>query len=248
MREDMYKVVINRPRYASRFGTRTKLRYLDDDEQPFRITGKQILRRKSSAMTKEFNDHVMPLKRYLNSQRGRKWDDVFSEICEHLDTGSTVKMHVHEHIDGFIMRKVRVDEKGRYWGHHWGPTAPDRWWPDLYVCPHDGLIKETEELRKKLGLKKRKHNTVWYSSDLIKSEKIHEVTDKAYIVEINGIWYMIKTDQRPYERNKALYDILKKAPHIGCYDWKVISKKQLSKKELKQHGLKNSYDDGGADV
>ena len=114
MREDMYKVVINRPRHASRFATKAKLRYLAGHDVPSRITGKQIFRYKKKAITKSFSDHVMPLKRYLFSQRGGKWDDVFSEVCARLDTGSTVKMHVHEHIDQFIERKSCVMMKAYY--------------------------------------------------------------------------------------------------------------------------------------
>ena len=63
MREDMYKVVINRPRHASRYATKAKLRYLADRDVPPRITGKQIFHYKKKAITKSFSEQVMPLKR-----------------------------------------------------------------------------------------------------------------------------------------------------------------------------------------
>jgi len=151
MREDMYKVVINRPRYACRYATKAKLRYLDGHDLPHRITGKQVFRYKTKAITKSFSDHVMPLKRYLLSQRGRNWDDVFSEICEHLDTGSTVKVHVHEHIDGFIERKVMRDEDGVLWSCSGYLERLVESGTELYVDPDDNLIKETVKLCQKLG-------------------------------------------------------------------------------------------------
>ena len=35
--------------------------------------------------TKNLNEHLGPLRRYLDSQVGRPWDKVFSEICPHID-------------------------------------------------------------------------------------------------------------------------------------------------------------------
>jgi len=254
MREDMYKVVINRPRYASRFGTKTKLRYLGDEDLPHRITGKQVLHYKKDAMHKHFNDHVMPLNRYLFSQRGRKWDDVFSEICEHLDTGSTVKMHVHEHIDGFIMRKVRVDENGHYWGHSWGPESPDRWSQNLYVCPHDDLIKETKILLQELGLKSRhdlyrQKRRKQFRARTYKNS-FRRLNDTVFLVVCNGIWYRFETTALPVHNDGralsdgSIRDSLRRSSNIDRDLLDIRYKQQLSKKELKKHGLKN----GGTDV
>ncbi len=259
MREDMYKVVINRPRYASRFGTKPKLRYLGDQDVSPRMTGKQVLRYKKDAMHKQFSDHIKPLKRYLFSQRGRKWDDVFSEICARLDTGSTVKMHVHEHIDGFIMRDVRVDDQGRYWGTgYWGgPKGPTDWWPEIYVCPHDGLIKETKLLLQDLGLKSqrdlyREKRRKQFRERTYKNS-FRRLSDTMFLVICDGVWYCFKTTAPPIYHNGRAYsdglirDSLRRYTNIDNDLWDIKYKHQLSKKELKQHGLKNTYD-GDANV
>jgi hypothetical protein len=254
MREDMYKVVINRPRHASRYATKAKLRYLGDHDVPSRMTGKQIFRYKKKAITKHFSDHVMPLKRYLFSQRGRKWDDVFSEICAQLDTGSTVKMHVHEHIDGFILRKVRIDEDGVYRGcgsWHYNLDTPDRWWPDLYVCPIDGRVKETKVLLVKLGLvsarEKRRLNSKKTST---LKDSFRRLNETEFLVLCDGIWYRFETSAPPRSpygypvSDHSIRNELRNYRTIEHPQWTLISKKQLSSKVLKKHGLRN----GGCDV
>lgn len=254
MREDMYKVVINRPRHASRYATKSKLRYLDGHDVPSRITGKQIFRYRKKAITKYFSDHVMPLKRFLFSQRGRKWDDVFSEICAQLDTGSTVKMHVHEHIDGFIVRKVRIDADGMYLGcGDWvnNLSRPDQWWPDLYVCPMDGRIKETKDLLAKLGLvsARRQYQRSRRPKSTLK-DSFRRLGDTEFLVLCHGIWYRFVVSAPPETINGHLYsdrsirNELRNNLKIEAPLWRLISKKQLSSKELKKHGLKN----GGEDV
>ena len=139
MREDMFKVIVERPRWGHSARSE-KIRHLKQDDGRMRLSGKRMAFERSG--TKSLNENLAPLKRYLFKQRGRKWDDVFSEICARLDTGSTVKMHVREHLEDFVMIKVRVDENGQYWGTgHWGsPSGPTSWWPKLYVCPHDGRL------------------------------------------------------------------------------------------------------------
>ena len=247
MREDMYKVVINRPRYASRYATKTKLRYLTGHDLPHRVTGKQILRYKKKAITKYFSDHVMPLKRYLFSQRGRKWDDVFSEICAQLDTGSTVKMHVHEHIDGFIMRKVRVDEHGQFWASDgYKPEGPSRWRTDLYVCPLDGRIKETKELLAELGQTsaREKYRRRRKKTSSLKNS-FRRLSDTEFLVLCKNIWFRFELTAPPLTMNRyALSDYSVRQTLRNNHGtkhplWELKSKKQLSSKELRRHGLKN---------
>ena len=87
MREDMFKVIVERPRWGSRHAARSKLRY---DKVPDRkhATGRRMVL-ESEGWTKCLNENLAPLKRYLSKQVGRPWDKVYSEICEHLDTSST---------------------------------------------------------------------------------------------------------------------------------------------------------------
>ncbi len=251
MREDMFKVIVERPRRGSRMRN-AKIRHLSLDDGRKRVSGKRL-----AYGAKCLNENLAPLKRYLQKQRDRKWDDVFSEICEHLDTGSTVKMHVREHLEDFVMIKVRIDKDGRYWGSDgYGPKPPNRWRADLYVCPKDGCLKETNTLLTRLGLELPKR-FCWTAKKPPESLKI--LSDTRFHVRKKGIWYAIETDVKPVqangwdytygELNKVLFDAMPFRPGPWQTEiwiqkrWHVVSKKQLSKKELKQHGLKNGDSD-----
>jgi hypothetical protein len=39
---------------------------------------------------KEFSDLIGPLSRFFQSRVGQRYDDVWSELCEHLGAGTTV--------------------------------------------------------------------------------------------------------------------------------------------------------------
>ena len=251
MREDMFKVIVERPREGSRMRN-AKIRRMKEDDGRLRVSGRRLA--KEQIGSKWLNENLAPLKRYLLKQRGRKWDDVFSEICEHLDTGSTVKMHVREHLDDFVMRKVRVDENGHYWGDRgWGPLSLDRWSQDLYVCPYDSLIKETKSLLLDLGLKSwrdeyRQKCRKQFQKRTFKNS-FRRLSDTVFLVVCDGIWYRVETTAPPVTTcgyplsDGVIRNDLRTYTSITHPKWALKSKKQLSKKELKMHGLKNGDSD-----
>jgi len=129
MRADMFKIIVERPRWASRHAPAVKLKKDTNFDRKF--VGHKRHALEVAPYTKSLNENLAPLKRYLQKQRGRRWDDVFSEICKHLDTTSTVKMHVREHIEDFIVVRISVDRNGRWLGQQkWSgaqPIHPIRW-------------------------------------------------------------------------------------------------------------------------
>src|SRR5262245_57603479 len=106
MREDMAKVIVERPRHKGWAWARPKgykrrlTRYGGDAptregiKQPW-MNGKKFL-----------NEHLGPLRRYLDSQVGRPWDKVFSEICAHIDRSSAVQDHVRDHVADYVAINV----------------------------------------------------------------------------------------------------------------------------------------------
>src|SRR5688500_16969566 len=101
MRPDMHKVLVERPRYNSRTrGTRveTHLRrhgILEDDNTSARgirhfLHGKWL------------NEHLGPLRRYLMSNVGRPWDEIYAEICDGLDRRSATGLHILQHLDDYV--------------------------------------------------------------------------------------------------------------------------------------------------
>lgn len=245
MRADMFKVIVERPRWASRFGDSPKLR--KTDKAVLRIGHKRQVA-EVAKIGKSLNENLAPLRRYLMKQRGRKWDKVYSEICEHLDTGSTVKMHVREHIDDFIMVKVHVDADGNWFGQgRWHGLHPvsEWWWQELYVDPNDGLIKETAKLRRKLGVERKRYNRVWLGEyDQGPHDDFRRMEPDRALIRRKGIWFEVRLDRDPgCDEDRLRHELLVEAwrQHER---WAVRSMKQLSKKELKANGLENLVDKG----
>lgn len=248
MREDMFKVIVERPRWGSRHGVRSKLRY---DKVPGRkkATGRRMVL-ESEGWTKCLNENLAPLKRYLHKQVGRPWNKVYSEISEHLDTGSTVKQHVRDHLTDFILTDVTVARDGSFMAsNHWGrPMAPDHWWAKLYVDPNDGLIKRTDKLCRKLGLRHYRDKLRTDRKRRVQGEREHNLRTLAetrFLVKLKGCWFQVDTDHVPtdrFDRHLVGRDLLEQLSVTHRDDpttWRIIAKHQLSKKELKAQKLSN---------
>jgi hypothetical protein len=144
MRPDMAKVIVERPRYGSSARGKSKgygrrLQRLGFDGLP----SCEGMKRRHQGHTKSLNEHLGPLRRYLDSQVGRPWDKVFSEICAHIDRNSAVQDHVRDHVADYVVTHVvEIDGvpcsgEGSTYGRplhqtHWF------WW---YVCPRSGILK-----------------------------------------------------------------------------------------------------------
>jgi len=147
MRKDMAKVIVERPRHNSRHGhfTPGRSRVLtDDDGVPYRAREKPRKQEK----TKNLNEHLGPLKRYLEGQVGRPWNKIYSEISEHLKVTNPVQQHVRDHLDDFVAVKTRM-ENGRVMSQHkyLGPVPLDQEWRRFYVHPKTGLLKKNTQWR-----------------------------------------------------------------------------------------------------
>ncbi len=168
MRHDMFKVIVERPRGGSNTGPghfyrAAKTFKLDEDlEVDDQYTGRKLPTKGvgNNRAYKRLNENLNPLYRFLLSRVGRPWDDVYSEICEHLDTGSTVKQHVRDHIDDFIYVITYVSYDGEIWARHrqYGSAfcvddrQGGRYGALLYVHPETGLVCKA---------KVRKRGLIW---------------------------------------------------------------------------------------
>jgi hypothetical protein len=148
MRSDMAKVIVERPRFGSRMRGRSKGSHraeqrLSRDELPAR----EGMNKRHLHRTKVLNEHLGPLRRYLNSQVGRPWDKVFSEICAHINRNSAVQDHVRDHVEGYVaVHVVLIDDVPCWGGPGWGygQALSERFWIRWYVCPRTGLLKRVQ--------------------------------------------------------------------------------------------------------
>lgn len=158
MRADMAKVLVERPRPGSREGSRPSKSYkkrcrkamAHPDGAPARERMKDRY-----GWTRPFNEHLGPLRRYIESQVGRPWDKVYAEICSHIDRGNVVQKHILTHLFEYVVTNVVLIDGEP---HHGGgdraryglPLGGDGWrrffW---YVCPKSGLLKRVPPPRKR---------------------------------------------------------------------------------------------------
>lgn len=178
MRDDMFKVIVERPRAGSRnkFGnfrnTKNMKKYFDDEAAPAKIGTKRLVRHMIGWNYKQLNENLRPLERFLRSKIGQKWDDVYSEICAKIDSNSTVQKHVLDHLHDF----VRVDERYQN-GDSIGIAYRYRW--NMYV-DINGILCDYEH---------RKRHQSWQERQAEELAKRFRKIGDQELWMINGIWY-----------------------------------------------------------
>ncbi|HEX5183216.1 MAG TPA: hypothetical protein VFW19_08710 [Allosphingosinicella sp.] len=145
MRADMFKVIVERPRWGAGHAPAVKLKKKGrKDEIAIGRIGLRRHAKERAAYTKSLNENLAPLARFVQRRVGRRWDDVFSEICAGLDTGSTVKMHVRQHLRDFVLVPISRGRHGE-WLHEGRILRPHFRYgggPEYYVDPDDGILKD----------------------------------------------------------------------------------------------------------
>jgi hypothetical protein len=263
MREDMSKVIVERPRPGS--GRRDlkhgRFKNLDFDDMPSH-EGMRASRRRLD--TRNFNENLSPLRRFLQSRVGRRWDDVYSEICQNLDRSSTVQDHVFTHIDDYVERHLDVDAEGRLFVHRAGSWRVDgeRHFTEpfygpfgLHVDPRDGILKLDKD---EVTFRQR----FWFGRAAYRpgaaapETKVHYVDGKELeLRRIDGVWYWVTWDTVPPAYNVPVYDErgellrMERREHFRNEEFtghRVRSgeryrsgKRQASGRDLKKYGLSN---------
>jgi len=154
MREDMAKVVTERPRRGhgnpSKKTTGPRIRAYDPDRDYDEPTRLPIARgRQYGYDCKEFSDRLGPLKRYLRSCIGRPWNKIHSELSQKLDRRSLSGSHIWDHLrweietDCYMGADRLAYPTRRTYGLSEVPVH------GLYVHPKTGLIREQDLSRKR---------------------------------------------------------------------------------------------------
>jgi hypothetical protein len=150
MREDMFEVIIERPRVNSRARYPRRLRRQDSNgarHDPESLSFASAMKPHGAA--KYLNENLAPLRRYLERQVNRPWDKVWSEIAAKLKPNSTVQQHVRDHVGDFIALKTFVRD-GVVWVAGDLPFLYNRLCPlaqsrvKLYVDPRSGLLRRNK--------------------------------------------------------------------------------------------------------
>jgi hypothetical protein len=197
----MKHVIIDRPRVGGEGGrsrpakgTRKYLQRTPLDDQP---------RYESNAPhrlyghgCKHLNEHLAPLVRWLRSQCGRNWDDVWSEICDGLSVRNATTAHVRDHADDFVQRNCTwVD--GKLCDSRGLPLETRGWQrARFYVDPRDNTLRELP------GKRYRRQNTT--PRDWVPGK---DDDHRYYLVE--GVWYEVTLAPLP-RGGRPVYDVLQR--------------------------------------
>ena len=243
MRPDMAKVIVERPRYGSRMKSRPHKGYMRElwrlghDGLP-RHEG---MRRPYAGDTKMLNEHLGPLRRYLVSQVGRPWDEVFSEICAHISRNSAVQDHVRDHVFDYVEVHV-VEIDGRPCSKEprvYGAPLDELPWrrPLLYVCPRTGLLRRVKEVSRKRRRPEKPEEPRY-----VRVDKTHQCR------RINGAWHLVTLKRLPFvpllskARDVVLNqnvsgmtpEIALRAYGAGVY---AVAVRRLGKREMRQYPI-----------
>lgn len=222
MRDDMFKVIVERPRRGVGYYRTLRNEYraakhfkidhdfMVDDEY---CSSKQPMRSRHIGWDgKSFSENLNPLRRYLKRQVGRCWNDVYSDICKNLDTGSTVKQHVRDHLKDYVSTKTYRDEDGEVWSTDRRYRGVSRVFPgDFYVengilCEviaddspkrsyrDVALAREWKTLRVINGVTYRKENDLWFRIEI--TQETQWVGGQKTSVNVERKWSLNKRDTR----------------------------------------------------
>jgi hypothetical protein len=257
MREDMYKVIVERPRQR-KDGDRFAVRLRDDPDGPARLG------MRAGYGYRSLNENLAPLRRYLHAQVGRPWSKVFGEICGGIDRRNTVQQHIHQHIRDFIAIDVEVRD-GRLAdladSRRFGIRSSGLF-QELYVDPDSGLIRPNKDYRswRRRVVERQQREQAEISA------RRRSVDERTLLLRLDDVWFRVLVEILPKDRvvetvvngrrgrhatAEARYDVVLRQStsrvmradserhHLyGSRDLYAVAKRQLSKRELKAHGLR----------
>jgi hypothetical protein len=263
MRDDMFEIIIERPRWGSRMGfSRRNNRFngkvasrQDPDALAFRTGMKRAA--VESRARKMLNENLAPLQRYLERQVNRPWDKVWSDICANLKTTSTVQQHVRDHIADFVAVNV-FNKSGTTWvverRDHPRRLSESRY--RLYVDPRSGLLRRNKHYK----TWKQSRREIETSAAKERGARMRELgpTLQAHRLS-NGTWwevslapipietFTVMRDGRPSQRTRTLpyRDVVRTAgmttlpatEFYGRHGVYAVAKRQLSRKEIAAFAL-----------
>lgn len=255
MRSDMAKVITDEPRHGPRYkdrkGTHRDWDRIPEEDKPYKERGNLRFKWMTNwADNKEFGEHLGPLKRFAISCVGKKWDDVYSEVCKYIDKGNVTQNHILTHLYQYIAVKCKlVNNIVCYNEAPYHPVSA-RYGAVVYVDPETNIVKRIPDKPKR----RRNKKTV----NVIKLSD-----DRYHIKDKTGIWYecWMKPCPEPYIEYREygwassvrkfktkiypkVYDVIKKclvdgqSKHTnGKYCYKKL---QLNKREIRRL-LKKHY-------
>ena len=206
MRPDFNKLLVERerPRSWMKFGYTRKNKNLNAATDQLGIGGREGMRKrhKISGDYKNFNENLNPLKSWVHSQLGKKWDKSYSDLRKTFDARGVINAHILEHlfdyveihtklIDGVVM----VLDTGYSGSKGYIPLKKRTnasYRHDYYVCPKDGTLKSMIKPPRRSVIKQQEADAVKKRDAIFR-----DLGDKHLHLEDDGIWYVYEVSTLP---------------------------------------------------
>lgn len=257
MRNDMYKVIVERPRRGGFHSSRPPYDRKDERQR-------ESLKFRHRHDPKWLNENLRPLERYLERQVGRRWDFVYSELCARVDRRNTVQQHIHQHIDDFVAMKVLEIDGDFHVMQNWGGLKPlTEVWQRLYVDPRNGCLMRNEAAITLRLQRHREHCLVVRARQAGWQAEVRKLDERTQLRRIDGVWYEVELapvpprddTHKPVQGKRNLerlfpFDAVahKRVDHrcngdrcrmYGKCSLYARNKRQLGREELLEHRLHN---------
>ena len=102
--------------------------------------------------TKNFNDNLEPMKRFLTSNVGKNWNKVHSKLCSLLSKKTVSGLHVFNHLYDFVFEKTFTDGKRVFYQNIFGTVdelLSSEKWPRFYVHHKTGQLMKAKMYKEK---------------------------------------------------------------------------------------------------
>ncbi len=191
MRKDMKHVIIDRPRTGGDGGkshppkgSKKRLQKTPlEDHVKYESSAR---RRVYGYDCKQLNEHLSPLRRWLRTQVGRDWDEVWSEICEGLSVRNATTAHVRDHADQYVEKDCIIID-GKVCDSRGMEINSGYRWKQFYVDPRNNTLQVAPDYRRWRGSRKKKE---WVPG---------KDDDHRYYL-LKGVWYEVEFKPFPGTR------------------------------------------------
>ncbi|HEY8377316.1 MAG TPA: hypothetical protein VIK91_12560 [Nannocystis sp.] len=229
----MYEVIIERPRGGAGWCKKRRFRAQGRAMEELELAPVREPMSMSRG-SKWLNENLAPLRRFLLSRVGRRWDEVYAEICATLRLESAVQKHVLDHLRDMVYTRVvkagdRLFEFGAMGVEEIRPCR----WSSVYVCPETGVLKKVPRPRR-------------YAPPV--AREVVPIDSRAQYRKIGGLWYRLTLAPLPAGelsvRDVLLGDLRQLGTpwkvervlreHYGRSDRYAVEKRQIGKRELRR--------------
>ena len=265
MRKDLAKVLTEKPRRGSgskNLKTRFREKGYDsressEDKYSLPKRGKMLMNSRDFGPhddTKDFTDVLGPLRKWVESQVGRNWDKVYSEIKSTFPNTNKQNHHLLDtHLLGYIHRNVRVEKskKGRkVYDESYINSFSDNWKHrelmkgDIYVDPDTHVLMKYKGGKDYSSWRHREPPPTTSTGYLYGKSGDYGKPDLNKVI-VSGNEYL---EKRELTWVYVLYETVQRTDLNGkvveTYP-KVLKHHVLSKKELHQYGISNGVECDG---